>query len=319
MDTTQSQSEPEDEMSSQQEVSRDFNAHGHSGSHHKTSGQEKGRSAFSRHRVVILSLGLLNAVLLLTAAVIGIYCAKAQNNFLQGPNSAANSLVVEVNYLRNQSGINKATLEAQSALAKERTNHFQLKMQVKQQKALTDSFQGRIETLQTQRANLQSNKTTLEENCGRCRPGWIVLKSSCYYFSSRQVANSKKNWLDSRADCIQQGGDLLVINTLEEQQFMSDNVPRLSSPVWWQSGYWIGLTDVAMPGAWVWVNNVTEVDTAYWRFGQPNHNGPQSGNCAAFYYHSDNVKTWYNGNCQDHQLSWICEMESSQDKKLPKM
>ena len=49
----------------------------------------------------------------------------------------------------------------------------------------------------------------------------------------------------------------------------------------------------------------------YWRFGQPNHNGPQSGNCAAFYYHSDNVKTWYNGNCQDHQLSWICEMEPS--------
>lgn len=45
------------------------------------------------------------------------------------------------------------------------------------------------------------------------------------------------------------------------QQFMTDNVPRLSSPVWWQSGYWIGLTDVVMPGAWVWVNNVTEVDT----------------------------------------------------------
>lgn len=49
----------------------------------------------------------------------------------------------------------------------------------------------------------------------------------------------------------------------------------------------------------------------YWRSGQPNHNGPQSGNCAAFYYHSDNVKTWYNGNCHDHQLSWICEMEPS--------
>lgn len=66
-----------------------------------------------------------------------------------------------MNYLRNQSGINKATLEAQTALAKERAGHFQLKMQVKQQKALTDSFQGQIETLQTQRANLQSNKTTL--------------------------------------------------------------------------------------------------------------------------------------------------------------
>lgn len=108
--------------------------------------------------------------------------AKAQNNFLQGPNSAANSLVVEVNYLRNQSGINKATLEAQSALAKERTDHFQLKMQVKQQKALTDSFQGRIETLQTQRANLQSNKTTLgKADCT------VTLYNVCICYSSQYI------------------------------------------------------------------------------------------------------------------------------------
>lgn len=39
MDTTQAQLEPEDEMSSQQEVSRDFNTHGHSGALYKTSGQ----------------------------------------------------------------------------------------------------------------------------------------------------------------------------------------------------------------------------------------------------------------------------------------
>lgn len=45
-----------------------------SGEHYPGMFTEKGRSAFSRHRVVILSLGLLNAVLLLTAAVIGIYC-----------------------------------------------------------------------------------------------------------------------------------------------------------------------------------------------------------------------------------------------------
>ncbi|XP_073339851.1 uncharacterized protein [Pagrus major] len=311
MDTTQSQSEPEDEMSSQQEISQDFNTHGHSGSHHKTSGQEKRWSTFSQHRVVILSLGLLNAVLLLTAAVIGIYCAKAQNDFLQGPNSVATSLILEKNYLRNHSGINKAKLEAQTALVKERANHIQLKMQVKQQKALTDSFQGQIETLQAQRANLQTNKTTLEENCGRCRPGWIVLKSSCYYFSSRDVSNSKKNWLDSRADCIKQGGDLLVINNLEEQQFMNDNLPKLSFSIWWQNGYWIGLTDVVMQGTWVWVNNKTEVETMYWRTGQPNPTGSQSGNCAAFYYYADNVKTWYNGNCHDHQFNWICEMEPS--------
>lgn len=46
----------------------------YSGEHYTGLFTEKGGSVFSRHRVVILSLGLLNAVLLLTAAVIGIFC-----------------------------------------------------------------------------------------------------------------------------------------------------------------------------------------------------------------------------------------------------
>lgn len=35
---------------------------------------EIGRNRFQHHRLVILSLGLLNAALLISAAVIGIYC-----------------------------------------------------------------------------------------------------------------------------------------------------------------------------------------------------------------------------------------------------
>lgn len=85
--------------------------------------------------------------------------AKAQD--LQVPNSAATPVIIEMNYLRNHSDIIRAKLEAQAALAKERTNHVQLKLQVKQQKTLTDSLQGQIETLRNERTNLQSNKTTL--------------------------------------------------------------------------------------------------------------------------------------------------------------
>ncbi|KAF0044431.1 hypothetical protein F2P81_003589 [Scophthalmus maximus] len=141
-------------------------------------------------------------------------CAKAKD--LPISNSAATPLLVEVNYLSNHNDIIRAKLETQAALARERTFHQELKMQLKQTKTVTDGLQRRIETLQTERTNLKANKTSLEENCGRCLPGWILLKSSCYYFSPR-VSNSKKNWPDSRADCISHGGDLLVINNLEEQ------------------------------------------------------------------------------------------------------
>lgn len=303
----------EQETSSELGISQSFGTDGHSRSRYWTFGQgvftKRDGSALQTHRLVLLSLGLLNAVLLIAAAVIGIYCAKAKD--LQTDQAAATPLIIERNYLRNQSDIIRAKLEAQAALARERTNHVQLKLQVKQKKTSTDVLQKKIETLLTEKTNLQINKTTLEETCDRCQPGWILLKSSCYYFS--HVPDSKKNWPDSRADCISRGGDLLVINNIGEQQLITDNFPKVSSSgMWWQDGFWIGLTDVIMRGTWVWVNNVTETETMYWRSGQPNPSGPQSGNCAAFYYYIDARGTWYNGNCQDHLLNWICEKEPVQ-------
>ncbi|XP_059209555.1 C-type lectin domain family 4 member M-like [Centropristis striata] len=291
----------------EQKISQDFD--GHSKSHHQTFGQEGGGSAFPHHRLVIVSLGLLNAALIITAVVIGIYCAKG--DFLQVPNSAATPLILEMNYLRNHSDIIRAKLEAKAQLAKERVNHVQLKLQVKQTLTSIDSLQREIETLTTEKTNLLTDKTTLEESCGRCLRGWSFLKSSCYYFSD-PVSDSKKNWPDSRAHCISKGADLIVINNLEEQQIISYNFPKLrGSGMWWQNGFWIGLTDVVTAGTWVWINNVTEVETGYWRSGQPAHDGDQSGNCAAFYYFANSKGTWYNGNCSDHQYNWICEMMPS--------
>lgn len=64
-------------------------------------------------------------------------------------------------FLRNNSGIVRAKLEAQVALNREHDNQVQLKQQVNQQRTLTDSLQAQIETLYTMKANLQSNKTAL--------------------------------------------------------------------------------------------------------------------------------------------------------------
>ncbi|XP_042357099.1 C-type lectin domain family 12 member B-like isoform X2 [Plectropomus leopardus] len=305
MENSGSQSEPGDKMSFEHNTSQDFYRDGHSSSHRQTFGQERGGSAFPHQRLVILSLSMLNAVLLIAAVVIGIYCA--QGYYLQAPNSAATPLIIEMNHLRNHSDVIRAKLEAQAALSRERASHAKLKLQVKHRMTLTDSLQGRIEALNTDKKNLQSNKTTLEESCGRCLEGWHLLKSSCYYYSHHV---SKKNWPDSRANCISQGGDLLVIDNFEEQQLMINNFPKVrTSGMWWENGFWIGLTDVATAGTWVWINNVTEVETAYWKTGQPSRSGIQSGNCAAFYSYADNRQTLYNGNCADHLFNWICEMK----------
>uniref|UniRef100_A0A3P8RPD4 C-type lectin domain-containing protein n=1 Tax=Amphiprion percula TaxID=161767 RepID=A0A3P8RPD4_AMPPE len=306
MENSQPQSESEEEMSFEHKIFQDFSRDGPSFFHRQTFGQGRFGFVFPHYRLVILSLSLLNAVLLITAVLIGIYCAKAKD--FEIPHTDAIPLIIERNFLRNHSGIIKAKVEAQMALARESTSHLQLKLEVKQKKTITDGLQREIELLHREKTNLQTNRTSLEVSCDRCPPGWSFLKSSCYRFAHHEVVE-QKNWQDSRADCVRQGGDLLVINNLEEQQLISENVPRQSSSnIWWEKGYWIGLTDVVSEGTWVWINNVTEVETMYWRSGQPSHGEAQSGNCAAFYYYHDTMKTWYNVNCR-HLLSSICEME----------
>lgn len=64
-------------------------------------------------------------------------------------------------FLRNQSSIIKAKVEAQKALAKKRAGHVALKMELKQQNQLSDRLQRQIESLHGQRIKLESNRTTL--------------------------------------------------------------------------------------------------------------------------------------------------------------
>lgn len=87
--------------------------------------------------------------------------AKAKHDYLLAPDSASAPLIIEMNYLRNYSNVIKAKVDAQTELHKRRANHVTLKMQVKEQKIITDRLQGQIETLHKEKANLESNKTLL--------------------------------------------------------------------------------------------------------------------------------------------------------------
>ncbi|XP_067088045.1 C-type lectin domain family 4 member E-like [Osmerus mordax] len=72
-----------------------------------------------------------------------------------------------------------------------------------------------------------------------CPAGWLKFGCSCYY-----VSTEKKNWADSRQDCIGRGADLVIINSPEEQAFLNNL----------NKGVWIGLTDTVTEGTWIWVD-----------------------------------------------------------------
>ncbi|XP_042340909.1 hepatic lectin-like isoform X1 [Plectropomus leopardus] len=68
---------------------------------------------------------------------------------------------------------------------------------------------------------------------------WVYFRGSVYYISSNM-----KNWKESREYCQQRGADLIIINSLAEQEFTRN----------FQHQLWIGLTDRETEGTWKWVD-----------------------------------------------------------------
>ncbi|XP_030643700.1 C-type lectin domain family 4 member E-like [Chanos chanos] len=78
-----------------------------------------------------------------------------------------------------------------------------------------------------------------QHGAARWHRGWRRFQCSCYY-----VSTVTKNWEQSRQDCRGKGGDLVIINSREEQWFLYSLRVK----------FWIGLTDEDTEGEWKWVD-----------------------------------------------------------------
>ncbi|XP_051994342.1 C-type lectin domain family 4 member E-like [Xyrauchen texanus] len=75
---------------------------------------------------------------------------------------------------------------------------------------------------------------------------WVLNKDSFYVFS-----NDTNDWNTSRECCQALGGDLVIINSKEEQEFLNQQIVSLTA----LTLHWIGLTDSQTEGVWLWVDN----------------------------------------------------------------
>ncbi|KAF5897170.1 C-type lectin domain family 4 member E-like isoform X1, partial [Clarias magur] len=73
-------------------------------------------------------------------------------------------------------------------------------------------------------------------------------KEKCFSFDSSLYFMSfkSKSWDESRNDCRDRGADLVIINSREEQEFISKQLGTFES--------WIGLSDRDTEGEWKWVD-----------------------------------------------------------------
>ncbi|XP_053302292.1 CD209 antigen-like protein C [Pleuronectes platessa] len=148
-------------------------------------------------------------------------------------------------------------------------------------------------------------KNLTDETCPRCEDGWEPHGGKLYFFSSFTLS-----WNESRRQCKSMRGDLVVINSREEQEFLQTRVmEKMDKP---EDKFWIGLTDSQKEGEWLWVDD-TRLDPSltFWREGEPNNwtgDNPDGQDCGRMGEKNGakDLKTWMDRSCRVSKKS-ICE------------
>ncbi|MBL0314371.1 MAG: choice-of-anchor L domain-containing protein [Flavobacteriales bacterium] len=113
-------------------------------------------------------------------------------------------------------------------------------------------------------ASVTYTDPTATDECGPCPAptslaGYTLLGT--YNNHTYFIANSTSNWTTANNNAIAQGGHLVTINDAAEQAWLVANGG---------SQGWLGYTDQATEGTWVWVTGETSTYTN-WAAGQPDN------------------------------------------------
>uniref|UniRef100_A0A3Q2FNY0 C-type lectin domain-containing protein n=1 Tax=Cyprinodon variegatus TaxID=28743 RepID=A0A3Q2FNY0_CYPVA len=133
-----------------------------------------------------------------------------------------------------------------------------------------------------------------------CEAGWEQHGGKCYYFST-----NKSSWEESRRLCKGLGGDLVKIDSREEEKL----VHMMKND---EDKFWIGLTDSEEEGRWLWVDgSPLNTSLSFWTDGQPDNWSKSSfkqADCVRMGQigGSDVLKSWFDTSCDAHQKI-ICE------------
>ncbi|KAK3508499.1 hypothetical protein QTP70_031355 [Hemibagrus guttatus] len=126
--------------------------------------------------------------------------------------------------------------------------------------------------------------------------GDYTIKQRLRYFVTKRMG-----WNEARQECRSRGADLVIINSREEQEYLSQMVTGEA---------WIGLSDSAEEGKWMWVDGTT-MTTGFWWQGEPNdYDGIEDCAATGSKFAEAEVTTWADYPCGT-KLHAICEKKGN--------
>uniref|UniRef100_A0A8C0ZD43 C-type lectin domain family 4 member E-like n=1 Tax=Cyanistes caeruleus TaxID=156563 RepID=A0A8C0ZD43_CYACU len=127
-----------------------------------------------------------------------------------------------------------------------------------------------------------------------CPKGWKRFQRSCYFLSSDTM-----KWAESEQNCTGMGSQLVVINSKEEQVFLSMLIKQPPR----RENFYIGLFAEKV-GKWQWVDKTPyNVTAAFWRKGEPSDTLDE--NCVIIHRDTELPNNWNDVRCLKYHR--ICE------------
>ncbi|XP_030614161.1 CD209 antigen-like protein E [Archocentrus centrarchus] len=248
-----------------------------------------GPSSFKRHfhSGVVLSLGLLSVFLLIGLITTGVHLRDSAAD-LSATSNKLSSMTEERDHLK----ANLSTMSNNLSSMTGERDHLKANLSTMSNKL--SSMTGERDLL---RANLTEKTTELErlqslsKQKKMCPTGWTKFSSSCYLLSA-----GSGSWDAGRKDCRDKGADLVVIDSPEEQAFLSTII---------QTNTWIGLNEKEQEGQWKWVDG-TPLILSYWATNEPNNAGTPHHDEDCVHIRDEDRMTWNDISCAS-SFKWICE------------
>ncbi|XP_061674827.1 oxidized low-density lipoprotein receptor 1 [Syngnathoides biaculeatus] len=97
--------------------------------------------------------------------------------------------------------------------------------------------------------------------CKACMDDWLLFGSKCYLFMNSPYFSGWMDWEDSFDDCSKRNAQLLLIESREEQEFITNHTRYFKDDL---HGYWIGLNKSEHSENWKW-NDGRNLTLAFWR------------------------------------------------------